>query len=175
MILFIDTETTALIKNSALPLSRQPHIIEFFGLKTEEDGKEIGSYHSLVKPPIHIPEEVTRITGMTDDTVKSAPPFASVEREITECLVEASEVVAHNLAYDKTVLGFEYERLQRSMPVMKKMTCTVEATEFLHGYRLSLTDLHMKLFGETFHAHRAEDDVRAMARCYFELKSKGLI
>jgi hypothetical protein len=54
--------------------------------------------------------------------------------------------------------------------------CTVEMTEHMDGFRLSLTALHEKLFGEAFKgSHRASADVHAMKRCYSELIKRGEI
>jgi DNA polymerase III subunit epsilon len=175
MILFLDTETTALIKNSAMVLPKQPHIIEFFGLLSSDKGEEVSTLSLLIKPPIPIPVEVQHITGLKDEDVKNELEFSRRADEIVHFLEKADEVVAHNISYDMAILNFEFQRIGLTCKWPERLTCTCEQTEYLTGYRLSLSKLYELLFKETFSAHRAEGDVRAMARCYFELKKRDLI
>ncbi len=57
-----------------------------------------------------------------------------------------------------------------------RLICTVESTEHIKGFRLTLTKLHEHLFGEAFpSAHRAENDVRPLTRCFIELYNRGII
>jgi len=173
--LVFDTETTDLIKNKLAPLDRQPYVIEFFAVALDIEGNELASHHFLFDPGIPISEEVTRITGIKSEDVKGKPRFASAAEEIKKIIEKHDEVVAHNLSYDKTVIDFEMRRcgLEVEWPIL---TCTVEATEHLKGFRLNLNALHEHLFGEGFeNAHRAETDVRALADCFRELRYSGMI
>lgn len=171
-----DTETTGLIMNRRLPLDKQPHITEFFGvtvdLKTGKMGKKISH---LVKPPIHISGEITRITGINDELVADAPPFADVADKIIKALEAAPVVIAHNLSYDVDMVELEAERLGRKIAWPKKI-CTVEQTIHLKSFRLNLSRLHELLFGEPFAgAHRAEADVTALTKCCIELYKRGIL
>lgn len=175
--LVFDTETTNLISNSLQPLSKQPRIIEVFGLQlNDEDWSERRTIHSYIDPEMPIPEEVTKITGITQEHVRGKPTFRAFFPLLAEVIQGSDVVVAHNLAYDMAVVDFECLRLGKKMAWPKRRVCTVEATECIKGYRLNLTALHTELFGEAFaKAHSAEQDVRATARCYIELKSRGEI
>jgi DNA polymerase III epsilon subunit-like protein len=173
--LVFDTETTDLIKNKLLPLDRQPHIIEFFGLSLDPEGNELGTYHFLFKPPVKLNDDVKRITGIDDTMLVDAPVFAAHAQDIKAIIEKHDEVVAHNLSYDMGVVDFEMKRCGLSVewPIP---TCTVEGTEHLKGFRLNLSALHELLFGEKFEgAHRAENDVRALANCFRQLRSIGEI
>ena len=173
--LVFDTETTDLIKNKLLPLERQPHIIEFFGITLDPEGNQLDQYHYLFKPPMKLSEDVKRITNITDEMLADAPPFASAAETIKELIEKHDEVVAHNLSYDMGVVDFEMKRcgLTIEWPIP---TCTVEGTEHLKGFRLNLGALHELLFGEKFDgAHRAENDVMALANCFRQLRSMGEI
>src|SRR5690606_17860149 len=120
------------------------------------------------------PAVVTKITGITQDQLLGKPRFVEVADGWQEFTQKADVVVAHNLSYDIAVTQFEYQRLERSISWPERKVCTVEATEWVKGYRLSLTNLHIELFGEAFDsAHSAENDVRAMGRCYVELHNRG--
>ena len=176
IITFFDTETDSLIENSARRLDKQPRIIELFALQMKQDGdggaasfSEIGTYNQLFAYPRKLSEEVMKITGLTDDDLAGKPAFAAKASEVAAFLTSGDRVVAHNLSYDKAVVEAELARLEKTIS-WPELLCTVEATEHLKGYRLSLTALHEYLFGEAFaSAHRAENDVRAMADCYMEL------
>jgi DNA polymerase-3 subunit epsilon len=172
-ILFFDTETDSLVSNSARDESKQPKIIEFFGLSvTDDDHTEHQMMFNIGHP---IPEEVTKITNITNDMVVGAPKFSEHAEGIKSLIESHDLVVAHNLSFDKTVVDIEMKRL--GMNVNWPMgICTVEQTEWLKGFRLSLTALHEELFGEGFgDAHRAKNDVMALHKCYVELERKGIL
>jgi DNA polymerase-3 subunit epsilon len=173
--LILDTETTDLIKNKLLPLERQPHVIEFFGLSMDMYGHECNSWSQLFDPGIPLSEDVQRITGIKPDDIKGKPKFGENALEIKKYIEEHDEVVAHNLSYDKTMIDFEMKRagLKVEWP---ELICTVEATEHFKGFRLNLTSLHEFLIGEPFSgAHRAEADVRALAACFRALRETGVV
>lgn len=184
-----DTETTGLIKNSRAPLSKQPHIFEFFGLKVDDDGNEVAPpLHLIINPGVHIPEPgdmengkplsaknaPAAITGFTDDMVADAPFFHEVWSDIDDFFAGIDVAVAHNFSYDYDVINFEFQRIDKEMVWPERRICTVEATEHFKGYRLKLGLLYEHLFGERFDgAHKAENDVRALARIYQELRARG--
>lgn len=173
--LVFDTETTDLIKNKLQPLDRQPHIIEFFGVSLDLEGNELYTYHFMFDPGFKISDEVTRITNITPEMLVGKPKFKEHAEEIKAIIEKHDEVVAHNLSYDKSMIDFEMKRagLEVEWP---DLVCTVEATEHVKGFRLNLNALHELLFGEGFTgAHRAENDVRALANCFRELRTSGSV
>jgi DNA polymerase-3 subunit alpha len=171
--LFFDTETTGLLENSLMPIEKQPHITELFMVKFDEHGTELGSFHSLFLPPVKLSDEIIKITGITPEMLEGAPAFRDRIAEIMAFMADADCLVAHNLSFDRDMLINEFTRAGGSI-TFGELICTVEATEHLKGFRLSLSDLHEYLFGEKFEgAHRAEIDVRAMVRCFFELLNRG--
>jgi DNA polymerase-3 subunit epsilon len=94
-------------------------------------------------------------------------------------LKQATTLVAHNMAFDEKILGAEFLRTGRKNAVTAKpRLCTMQAsTDYCrlpgpYGYKWpSLQELYSKLFNEKFEgAHHAMTDVRACARCYFELR-----
>lgn len=173
--LLFDTETTNLIHNSLQPLNKQPKILELFCLVLDdEDWSEVEAYHTYLDPGIPVPEKVTQITGITDEKVKGQPTFGQKWQEIDSLIQRTDAVVAHNLSYDMSIVNFECQRIGAEPVWPSVRVCTVEATEWIKGHRLNLTALHEHLFGEAFEkAHSAENDVRAMARCYIELHKRG--
>lgn len=180
----LDTETTDLIKSKYRPLKDQPHITEFFGLSIEATAPEvrpaewieIGHYHGLFNPGIPLSAEVQKITGLTDDMLKDCPRFESRAAEIKAWIEAHDIVVAHNLGFDRAIIDFEMARAGLKIDWSQvRLICTVEGTEHLFHRRLKLIELHEHLFGEPFpNAHRAENDVRPMTRCFIELWNRGV-
>lgn len=173
--LIFDTETTDLVSNTLLALDHQPRIVEFYGIVIDENGQDIKELEFLCHPGIPLPEITTRITGLKDEDLAHKKGFAFHADTVRALIEGCDEVAAHNLSYDRFVVDCEFRRL--GQPPVKWPhvgTCTVEATEWYNGYRLSLTNLHLHLFGEPFaDAHRAKTDVDALKRCFIELRKRG--
>lgn len=173
--LIFDTETTDLIKNKLLPLERQPHVIEFFGISVDMYGHECNSFGQLFDPGVPLTDVITRITGIKPDDLRGMPKFSVHAAEIKKFIEGHDEVVAHNLSYDKSMIDFEMKRAGLTVE-WPELICTVEATEHIKGHRLNLTALHELLMGEPFSgAHRAEADVRALANCFRALRETGVV
>jgi DNA polymerase III epsilon subunit-like protein len=173
-LLFIDTETTALVKNSAMPLQKQPFILELFMLLWDQESDSEEVWQSLFKPPIPIPPEVTRITGLKEEDLAGAPVFRHHLDAVQKFISASDVVVAHNASYDKFVMECAFRREDTPIVWPPRTICTVESTEHLKGHRLNLTALHTLLFGEAFDAaHRAESDVRATLACFKKLIEMG--
>jgi len=173
--LVLDTETTALIKNKLQPLDRQPRIIEFFALSLDSAGEELDTFSYLFNPGIKIEDKITEITGIKQEMLDDQKPFSSIAQHIIEVIEVHDEIVAHNMSYDKAVIDFEMKRLGKKVR-WPELICTVESTEYMKGHRMNLRSLHEFLFGEPFeNAHRAENDVRATAKCFLELRKMGVV
>ena len=173
--LVLDTETTALIKNMLQPLDRQPRIIEFFALSLDSAGEELDTFSYLFNPGIKIDEKITEITGIKQEMLDDQKPFSSIAQHILEVIEVHDEIVAHNMSYDKAVIDFEMKRLGKKVR-WPELICTIESTEYMKGHRMNLRSLHEFLFGEPFeNAHRAENDVRATAKCFLELRKMGVV
>jgi len=173
--LVLDTETTALIKNKLQPLDRQPRIIEFLALSLDSAGEELDTFSYLFNPGIKIDEKITEITGIKQEMLDDQKPFSSIAQHILEVIEVHDEIVAHNMSYDKAVIDFEMKRLGKKVR-WPELICTVESTEYMKGHRMNLRSLHEFLFGEPFeNAHRAENDVRATAKCFLELRKMGVV
>jgi DNA polymerase III alpha subunit (gram-positive type) len=174
-ILFFDTETTGLVRSTALPLAKQPRIIEFYGATLLDPSTPLEELSFRCNPGVKLSAEITKVTGIIDDDLISLPPFEKYADDLKELIINADMAVAHNLQYDRFLINCEFERLGRTV-AWPKTICTVEATEFLKGYRLSLGELYETLFKATFdNAHSAKGDVQALIKCFDELMKRGLI
>lgn len=172
--LLFDTETTALAKNSLIRLEKQPYVIEWYGLTLNDNLEETEHWGSLFAYHKPLPAEIVRITHIADADLVGAPKFFEKAEELRHYIESHDRVVGHNLTFDMDRVDQEMARANMAVEWPSDKICTVEQTEFIKGYRFSLSALHEYLFGETFKdAHRAEADVRAMTRCYIELVKRG--
>jgi len=171
-VIFMDTETTALLAVEAADLEQQPHMVEIACIKTDIHLDNIEVLSQLIKPPIRIPGEVINIHHITNEDVAYQKPFAGYYRQIANFFIGTTHLIGHNLQFDKRILENELKRINKvtSFPWPPNNICTVEEVQKLKGYRLSLSALHAELFGQGFEeAHRAETDTMALIRVYREM------
>ena len=125
--------------------------------------------------------EASRIHGITMEIAKEkGVSISTVLDLIYDDISSADTVVAHNMSYDKNILGAEFLRAgMNNILQYKTKFCTMLNTTKLckipgkYGYKWpTLSELHIFLFGNDFEgAHDALNDVLACAACYFELKN----
>ena len=173
----MDTETTGLILNTGKSLSRQPRVTEICAFIYNDKGKILEGFDGLFRLPEgeKLSEEVKAITHLTDEDLRGKPSFAERADEVRTFLSKGDVIVAHNLSFDMEMIDNEIKRTDLG-PINwpKRKICTVEQTKHLRGFNLNLNSLHEYLFYEPhINAHRAEADVKALARCYFELIKRG--
>ncbi len=176
--IIFDTETTGLPLPAGAPLQKQPYVIEFYGVKVDEDFNIVAEFEHLIKPPISIPKEASRANKIYDEDVANENPFAYYYDELADFFLNTHASVAHNHAFDEKMIAFELQRLEKDhkFPWARHQICTVEKTIQIRGHRLTLTKLHNYLFNKGFGgAHRAKTDVFALVRCYHELLNRGII
>lgn len=174
----IDTETTGLLKPEILDIKEQPYIWELAATKINEKGDVLDRFYAKIKPPVPIPDIITKITGIRDKDIADCNPFVSIYKEFAEFMTGVNVLTAHNLAFDREMLANELIRIDKVLqfPWPPRQICTVRETTKLNGYRLNLTKLHEYLFNKGFEgAHGASADVEAQLRCFLELVKRGNI
>lgn len=184
MYLFFDTETTGIPKNYKAPasdLKNWPRLVQIAWLVTDDKGSEIHSAEHIVRPDgFTIAADAVKIHGITTDVaLERGVDIKAVLDDIMKDIEAAQILLAHNMAFDEKILGAELLRAGYPNRVeAKQRRCTMQsAVDFCrlpgpYGYKWpTLNELHLKLFSASFTgAHRALVDVRACAKCYFELK-----
>src|SRR4051812_37763447 len=168
---FFDTETTGLLGVEAGGEQKQPHIIEFAAIKYDGNVR-VADLYLVMNPRVIISEESTKAHGYTNDMLVNMNPFTMHWKKIANFWKDVDMQIGHNLMFDKHVLNWELNRINKHLnfPWAMKDTCTVEVCVKWLGHRLSLTDLHVKLFGNEFYgAHSAMNDVEATVKCYEKL------
>jgi DNA polymerase III subunit epsilon len=189
MYLFFDTETTGVPRNYKAPvtdLNNWPRMVQIAWLLADVQGNEITSVEYIVKPNgFTIPQDAAKIHGITTErALAEGAVLADVLAAASQAIQQADTLVAHNMAFDEKILGAELLRNQQANVLMGKARfCTMQAsTQYCripgpYGYKWpSLAELHKKLFNKPVTgAHQALVDVKACARCYFELKRLAVI
>mgnify|MGYP001275638972 CR=1 FL=1 len=184
MYLFFDTETTGLPRNYKAPasdLNNWPRNVQLAWLLADDEAHEVVSAQYIVRPDgFTIPNDASAIHGITTEAaLQDGVDLHAVLTAIMPDIAKASVLVAHNMSFDEKILGAEFLRAGHPNVVESKARrCTMqEATNHCrlpgrYGYKWpTLPELHLTLFRTSFEgSHQALVDVRACARCYFELK-----
>lgn len=135
------------------------------------DGTNIvQQYQSLINPGVPIPRYIQSLTGITDEMVATAPPFADVAGEIF-ALLRDNIFVAHNVNFDYSFL--QYHLLQAGYDLRSKKLCTVRlGRKIVPGLpSYSLGNLCRSLQINIEGRHRAAGDAAATVRLFGYLLS----
>lgn len=189
MYLIIDCETTGLPRNWKAPitdLNNWPRVIQIAWSLYDSSEAPLESVVHLVRPNgFRIPDDAQRVHHIsTEQALLEGKDLAVVLQALSAAAARATRLVAHNIKFDERVISAEYVRLQLDPPFSHmRRVCTMEQTAGFcqipgpYGFKWpSLAQLHQKLFGSDFEeAHDAGADVAACARCFFELKQRGIL
>lgn len=116
----VDVETTGMTPE-------RDRIIDI-GIIRVENGVVTKTYSTLVDPGVHIPHSITRITGISNDTVARAPSFDEIAGDV-EALFDGAVFVAHNASFDYGFIKNEFRRL--GITFSKKTLCSVKLSRHL--------------------------------------------
>lgn len=191
-ITFFDTETTGLPLRWGAPvtdLGNWPRLVQVAWIMANVDGSEVARQSFIIRPDgFVIPKEIAAIHGITNErALAEGLPIREVLGLFDEAVEQSDCLVAHNMSFDEAIMGAEFLRHQMANSIAtKKKICTKDAsTNFCaisspNGFKdfkwPKLSELHVKLFGIDFEgAHNAATDVLATAKCFWELRRRGVI
>lgn len=159
----VDLETTGLNPSDE-------EIIEFAAVRVV-NGQVAETFSSLANPRREISEEITKITGITNEMLKDAPDVADVFKDFL-AFVGDSVVVGHNVNFD---INFIYDSCERhglgpfsnnfvdTMRISRK--CTVGA----RNHKLDTLLKHYGIVNDN--AHRALSDTLCTQQLYEIIKT----
>ena len=193
-LLFVDTETTGLPKKHIQSLDpSQPHLVQLAAILTNSSGEEISCCNFVIKPEgFSIPEEASRIHGISNELAETCGiPIATVLSVFNNLCIQSSEIVAHNIEFDRREIEREILRKGiQSRFVGKKSTCTMELwRERCHipptekMVKAGITKFKSPSLAEAYelatgskleNAHNALVDVRACKEIYFKARGDSL-
>lgn len=159
--IFLDTETTGLSPESG------DRIVEVACVEMESRRLTGRHLHCYVNPQRPVPEEASRIHGLTDDFLADKPVFAAIADELI-AFVAGAEVIIHNASFDVGFLNEELRRLgkPRFGDIVGKVTDSLAmAREMFPGKSNSLDALCKRLevdnSGRAFHGALLDSELLA--------------
>lgn len=187
--LFFDTETTGLPQAYQAPawqVENWPRMIQLAWVTTDASGQELDAQEFIVKPDgFRVPWRSAWVHHITTRrALRDGIPLDQVLDAFVAAVEQADVLIAHNMAFDEKIVGAELIRQGRPDCVaLKPRRCTMKWSRHEcgligpNGYKYpSLQELHKHLFRRRFRdAHHALTDVRACARCYFELQRREIM
>jgi DNA polymerase-3 subunit epsilon len=158
----VDTETTG-------GSSSHGHRLTEVAVVRVRGGRVTGRFSTLLNPERPIPPMITRLTGITDAMVGSAPRFEAVAGPLLDFLGD-SVLVAHNAPFDRAFLDAELRRAFNRR-LLSPFVCTVQLARRvvpgLASYRLDTVASH---FGVRIaDRHRALGDAEATGEIFCRL------
>lgn len=191
--LFFDTETTGLPK-LGLPTDHadQPHVVQLAAILTDDLGNEMAQINVIVKPDgWGIPDRAAEVHGITTGkALKYGISEIVAAGAMYDLCCAADTVVAHNIEFDRQIVGTMFARAGWGWRLPERQECTMlTATPIVNlpptermvaaGYghkpkAPSLAECIRHFYGEEIDgAHDALVDVRACKRIYFEMQEKS--
>lgn len=190
---FFDCETTGLPAKGAkwdVDFMQFPHVVQLAWSIGDKEKSFI-----VLPDGWEIPAEAAEIHGITTErAIAEGVPFAEIVEEFLTDAAAAPLVCAHNIYFDTSMIksnilrvcGKEYydEKAEDALFKGKRVDTMYKTIKFVGalyangrpGKFPKLEELYAKLFdNETFPAHDALEDVRALRRCVPELVKLGII
>jgi len=184
-VIFFDSETTGLPKDYKAPMSdtdNWPRMVQLAWLVHDIKGEVIRETSFIIKPEgFTIPDEVAKIHGITQTrALKEGVELGQVMRAFDSDLTSVPLAVCHNVPFDRAITGAERVRLGLPWGFTTAFKDTMaEGTNMCRipgprGFKWpTLQELHTFLFGVGFEgAHDALADVKACAKCYWEIQRR---
>ena len=168
-----DTETTGLD-----PLTGD-RVIEVAALELIRDLPSGRHFHALVHPGRDIPEEATRVHGITLAQLADKPRFADIADEMLAFFGD-DPLVAHNAAFDFGFIDAELARLRLPSLARHRMIDTLAMAKLRFPGLPNSLDALCRRFGIDLSArttHNALLDCKLLAEVYLELtggRQRGL-
>lgn len=190
-ILFYDTETTGLpdFKGSMRDVS-QPHIIQLAAILTDDDGKIMTQFCSMVQLPqgAEVGEIAFNTHGISKEMAeKYGLSIVSVLRLLERLISKADLVVGHNIKFDDWMIereaavagdtGFVFTKPRECTQAMASPICKIPPTEkmiaagFTKPKPPKLEEAYRLIIGEEMSgAHDAMGDCLACMRVFFAIR-----
>jgi DNA polymerase III epsilon subunit-like protein len=187
-ILVFDTETTGLPKLRGRPaedVENWPRVVQLGWAIYDRQGAELELHSAIVRPEgFSIPADAVQVHGITTARAKrDGSALSDVMPPFLKAVRDSDLVVSHNIEFDRNVVRAEVIRLRLEDPLRRARTFCTQAgsTEFCaipsaRGFKYPrLAELHAKLFGAPMaEAHEVAADIRTCAKCFFELRRRGI-
>ena len=126
-------------------------------------------WQTLVNPGMSIPPSITALTGIDNDMVQDAPPFAELARELRERL-QGRLFIAHNVRFDYGFIRGEFQRIGERWQASTACTARLSRRLFPQQPRHNL-DTVIAVHGISCPVrHRAMPDAAALWQFWRKLR-----
>lgn len=158
-LLFLDIETTGLS-------AEKDELIELSAIRVSSDfNKQLGIFDELTKPNQEISPFITRLTGISNEMVSTAPSLEEIHEDFKKFLRPSDVICGHNIMFDIGFLrakGFDIPNEHLDTFPLSNILLPNEPS-------YSLEILTKKFEIEHENAHRALADVEANLELFKEL------
>ena len=158
-----DTETTG--------LSPVYNKLTEIGAVRVKDGEVLEVFNTFVNPEVHIPENITELTGISDDMVADAPKTKEAVENFLAFIGDRT-LVAHNATFD---MGFIRKAADDyGLKFDNAYIDTVSMSRFVNpDLKKHKLDIIAEYYGlGDFNHHRASDDAEMCAAIFYRMIDK---
>jgi DNA polymerase-3 subunit alpha (Gram-positive type) len=141
------------------------------------DRKIIEEFHTFVNPGIPIPASITKLTGITEEMVKDAPPISEVIPVFSQFIGDAV-LVAHNASFD---VGFikakgRSKGIEFKQPVLDTLALSRQLFKDLKQHKLNIVAKYLGIPLEQHHraVHDATTTAQILMKSFELLEDKGI-
>lgn len=162
-LVFLDIETTGINEDS-------DEIIEIGAIKVSDD-EEI-EFHRLIRADVHIPDEVRKLTGITDEMLRNGTVLETSIRDLAVFIREAV-LVGYNLSFDIRFLNKAFSKYSLEPIHNKTLELMLEAkrrNSFQANYKFKTTLKEYNIEKEP--PHRALEDAKLMYQLFIQMGLK---
>lgn len=182
-----DTETDGLPKKDENKKTVWPHLVEIAYEIIEVDcetleSKTVSANDFIVTPDgFEIPPQVEKVHGMsTAQAMLLGIPLGMALSKFSVASNSSDLVIAHNINFDKNVVGGEMIRIGDLAPKMFEIpkACSMQKSRQFCGLGKNpkMNELYQKIFKKSFEGqHRAKEDTHALTECVQVLIKKKII
>ena len=134
-------------------------------------GEVLKVFSTFADPECHIPDEITKLTGITDDMVHGAPSQSDAVKDFIKFIGNRT-VVAHNASFDMSFIrrAAENAGIEFDPPYLDTLSMSKFLNPDLKNHKLdTIADLYG--YGD-FNHHRASDDATVTAKIFAKMAEK---
>ena len=134
-------------------------------------GEIISEFNIFVNPEMHIPENITELTGITDEMVKDAPTQEEAVRAFLDFVGDRT-LIAHNAGFDTSFIRKACDDYE--IPFTNTYLDTVALSRYVNpDLKKHKLDVLANYFGlGDFNHHRACDDAKMLAMIFIKMTEK---
>lgn len=159
-----DVETTG--------LSREKDRLTEIGAVKIKNLRIIDTFNTMVNPGRPIPENISELTGITEEMVADAPGEVEAVKKFFEFCGENPVMVAHNAKFDNSMIDAVCKRhnIPHDYVSIDTLVMCRAMLPFLGKHTLDYVAKHLKL--GKFDHHRACDDAMMLAKIFITLTER---